>query len=119
MLFDPLRALAETNEAGYADVAPSAAAPHVGQVRVVDVREVDEFDGPLGHIAGAELAPLSALAVLAVAWDPNAPLLLVCRSGGRSGRAAVALAQAGFSHVYNLVGGMLAWNGAGLPVARH
>jgi rhodanese-related sulfurtransferase len=42
----------------------------------------------------------------------------VCRSGGRSARAAEELARRGFRHLYNLRGGMLAWNEARLPVER-
>jgi rhodanese-related sulfurtransferase len=42
----------------------------------------------------------------------------VCRSGGRSARAAEELARRGFRHLYNLRGGMLAWTEARLPVER-
>lgn len=84
---------------------------------IVDVRQPEEWIGELGHIAGATLHPLNAL----VHHIPNhlkkdAPLLLVCRSGARSMMAAQQLAQHGFSQLYNLSGGMMAWNAAGLPV---
>jgi rhodanese-related sulfurtransferase len=42
----------------------------------------------------------------------------VCRSGGRSGRVAAYLASEGFTRVMNMVGGMLSWNAARLPVER-
>ncbi|MBA2321348.1 MAG: rhodanese-like domain-containing protein, partial [Deltaproteobacteria bacterium] len=45
-------------------------------------------------------------------------LLLICRSGGRSAQAAQALGAMGFATVYNLTGGMMAWNDAQLPVSR-
>ena len=46
------------------------------------------------------------------------PLLLVCRSGARSGKACERLQQLGATYVANLAGGMIAWNRAGLPVHR-
>jgi rhodanese-related sulfurtransferase len=42
----------------------------------------------------------------------------VCRSGGRSARAAALLASVGFRRPMNMVGGMLAWNEARLAVER-
>ena len=50
-------------------------------------------------------------------WDPAAPLVVVCRSGGRSSNAAAQLAAAGFTRVMNMAGGMLAYRAEGLPVA--
>ncbi len=51
-------------------------------------------------------------------WDPNQELVVVCRSGGRSGAAARQLVQMGFTHVMNLRGGMLGYAAAKLPVDR-
>lgn len=79
------------------------------RVRIVDVRERDEFDGELGHLEGAELVPLAEIAREAQAWDRAAPLLLVCRSGRRSMNAALQLVALGFGEVMNLEGGMLAY----------
>ena len=84
-------------------------AAHRDRVRIVDVRQPDEFTGPLGHIAGAELVPLDTLEAAATGWDRSAPIVLVCRSGGRSERAAVLLEQHGFHHVASMIGGMAAW----------
>lgn len=86
--------------------------------RVVDVREPDEFTGPLGHIQGAELVPLGSFLEAAQDWDRGVPVLLVCKVGGRSAHAAQALCQMGFREVMNLHGGMVAWHRAGLPVER-
>jgi rhodanese-related sulfurtransferase len=83
--------------------------------RVVDVREPVEFTGELGHIAEAELVPLGTVMEAAASWDKSAPIILVCRSGARSGRAGEALVAMGFEHVTNMVGGMIAWNQDGLP----
>jgi rhodanese-related sulfurtransferase len=97
------------------DLSPQDALSRKGQLRFVDVRELGEYVGPLGHIAGAELVPLGQVVQAASEWPREQPLLLICHSGGRSGRAAAALTELGFGTVYNLVGGMLAWEAAGLP----
>ena len=86
--------------------------------RVIDVREPGEFAGELGPIEGAELVPLATLPEAARNWPRDAELVVVCRSGARSSRAAQVLKELGFEHVVNMSGGMTAWNAAGLPVAR-
>jgi sulfur dioxygenase len=90
-----------------------AAHEQIGSYRVIDVREPDELLG--GKIASAENVPLGVVGAAAAGWDRNQPLLMVCRSGGRSGRAMVQLAQMGFTNVTNMAGGMLAWAASGLP----
>ncbi|MBZ4402230.1 rhodanese-like domain-containing protein [Myxococcus sp. MISCRS1] len=92
----------------YRDITPAQLDTLAPGTRRIDVREPDEFTGPLGHLPGAELVPLDTLERVAVTWPREAPLLLICRSGGRSARAAGLLARAGFQHLYNLAGGMLA-----------
>ena len=114
----PLNGVSSPTAAGYRDVPVAAARPLLAAARLVDVREPHEFTGELGHIAGAELVPLATVVDATATWDRHAPLLIICRSGGRSARAATALAGAGFVELYNLSGGMLAWNDAGFPVAR-
>ncbi len=89
-----------------------------GRARLVDVREPAEFVGELGHVPHAELVPLSTLPRAAESWDRGAPIVVICRSGGRSAAAARTLEQMGFRAVMNLDGGMIAVNAAGLPVAR-
>lgn len=101
---------------GYVDITPNELLAYLPGARVVDVREPSEFAGPLGHIPGAELAPLAQLHSRAAAWHKEQPVLLVCRSGVRSARAAVALAESGFTRVLNLRGGMQAYAAASLPI---
>lgn len=84
----------------------------------VDVREQDEYRGELGHIAGSVLVPLSTVGAASNAWPQDRPIVLICRSGGRSGKAALQLAAAGFKRVASLRGGMLRWNAQALPVER-
>lgn len=83
--------------------------------RIIDVREPHEYSGELGHLPGAELVPLAMLAATASAWDRDEPLLMVCRSGARSSRAADLLVGMGFTRIHNMVGGMLAVHAGGLP----
>jgi rhodanese-related sulfurtransferase len=82
--------------------------------RVVDVREPAEFVA--GHVAGSELVPLSTVLQAAESWDRNQRVLLVCRSGNRSGTAASWLKQRGFADPVNVLGGMIAWERAGYPI---
>jgi rhodanese-related sulfurtransferase len=88
----------------------------VAGIRRIDVREPHEFTGPLGHLPGAELVPLATVPLRCQEWDREAPLLLICRSGGRSGQAAALLRAQGFRRPINLAGGMLAVEQLGLPV---
>ncbi len=91
---------------------------HLGKVRIVDVREPFEYTGELGHIDGAELIPLGNVAQNAATWDKQAEVVLVCKSGGRSGQATRYFQGNGFARVINLRGGMMGWNAAGLPIKR-
>jgi rhodanese-related sulfurtransferase len=102
--------------AGYRDIAPADLHRVLGTARIVDVREPHELGGELGHIPGVERAPLATVGARAAAWARDEVIVLVCRSGGRSARAAQALVSAGFRRVLNLAGGMLAYRAAGLPV---
>lgn len=86
--------------------------------RIVDVREMDEYVGPLGHVEGAELIALRVVAQAVRAWDRSRPVVLVCRSGGRSGQAALQLQALGFAKIGSMRGGMIRWNEARLPVVR-
>ncbi len=88
-------------------------------VAVIDVRESDEFSGPLGHIADARNIPLPELTRRVAELGPLAetPVVLVCKTDKRSASAAAVLDGAGFRDVSVLRGGMVRWNEAGLPVA--
>jgi rhodanese-related sulfurtransferase len=102
--------------AGINEIDPDWVAEHARDVEIIDVREPEEYDGPLGHIAGARLIPLSQLPRRAAELDLDRPIVTVCRSGGRSAQAVVLLEKTGFKRVANLAGGMLAWHERGLPV---
>jgi SulP family sulfate permease len=79
---------------------------------IVDVREPREYNQ--GHIAEARLIPLPQILAADVKLPADKQIVLVCRSGRRSRRAAAALQHIGCMNVQILQGGMLAWNAAGL-----
>ena len=62
---------------------------------MVDVRAEHEFRGPLGRVRGSTLVPLPELEERARELPRGRPLLLVCRSGARSGKACEQLAALG------------------------
>ncbi|UFT98395.1 rhodanese-like domain-containing protein [Radiobacillus kanasensis] len=75
---------------------------------IIDVREVDEV--ATGKIPGAIHIPLGLLEYRMHELDKSKEYIMVCRSGGRSGRAAQLLESHGYN-VINMDGGMLAWEG--------
>ena len=95
--------------AGIWEVQPHWLEEHLRDVQILDVREPDEFNGPLGHVPGARLIPLGKLKDEVGELDPNNPIVVVCRSGARSAQATLMLGKAGFGKVANLSGGMLRW----------
>ncbi len=100
------------------EISPTELAQKADLVHVIDVREPDEYTGELGHIAGSKLVVLGTLPNKISELPKDEPIVFVCKAGGRSAQAtAFALAQ-GFTHVFNMHGGMMAWNGFGLPVER-
>jgi len=103
--------------AGIWEIQPEWVEEHLKDVQILDVREPQEFEGPLGHIPGAVLLPLGRLKGEAPQLSQERPIVTVCRAGGRSAQATVILQKAGFSRVANLAGGMLRWRAQGLTVS--
>lgn len=73
--------------------------------QLLDVREPDEREQD--HIGGIHI-PLAQLSEKLGVLSPDIPVIVYCRSGGRSQRACAFLSQHGFD-TYNLEGGMLAY----------
>lgn len=98
------------------NVGPTEAAEmlHDGAL-LIDVRERSEFSA--GHAPKARHVPLGQLLDRGTRVPQGRTLVLVCRSGARSRRAAQLLAHEGFD-VVNLAGGMNAWARAGLALVR-
>jgi rhodanese-related sulfurtransferase len=78
------------------------------KLNVIDVREVAEV--ATGKIPGAINIPLGLVEFRMNELDKSKEYIMVCRSGGRSGRATQFLESNGFN-VINMTGGMLAWEG--------
>ena len=102
--------------AGIWEIAPQWLEEHGSEVQILDVREPDEFVGPLGHIKGATLIPLSGLGERCAELSKDKPIVAVCRAGGRSAQATVILQKKGFEKTANLTGGMLHWNAGHHPI---
>jgi glyoxylase-like metal-dependent hydrolase (beta-lactamase superfamily II)/rhodanese-related sulfurtransferase len=102
--------------AGFWEIQPDALEECMARPQIVDVRERNEFDGPLGRIRGAKLIPLAELPARSGELARDRPVVTVCRSGARSAQAAVLLHKAGFADVANLAGGMIRWRSEGHPV---
>ena len=86
-------------------------------MQILDVREQEEFDGPLGHIPGAALIRLGSLGEQLDEISKSRPIVTVCRAGGRSARASLMLRQAGVQNVASLAGGILRWRAGNLSMA--
>ncbi len=115
-LADPDWAPLRYSFAGVWEIDPHGLEEHAAAVQILDVREPEEFTGPLGHIAGAILIPLGELAERTGELTKDRPIVAVCRAGGRSAQATIILQQVGFADVANLTGGMLRWRAEGHAV---
>jgi glyoxylase-like metal-dependent hydrolase (beta-lactamase superfamily II)/rhodanese-related sulfurtransferase len=102
--------------AGISEIHPQTLEELTTPVEIIDVREPDEFVGPLGHIRNAKLIPLGQLAQRVEEVAKDRPVVMVCRSGARSAQATVIMQRAGFQRVANLNGGMLRWRAEGHAV---
>lgn len=89
--------------------------PPVQQPLVIDVREPREFKR--SHVAEAQSMPLSTLIRDGTMPVQDRPIVLACRTGRRSRRAAAVLRRRGFKDVTQIEGGMQAWEAAGLLTA--
>jgi rhodanese-related sulfurtransferase len=90
---------------------------HEGAI-VIDVREEKEFVE--GHIINSIHIPLAKLnnRISELEKFRDKPIVVSCRSGNRSGNACAVLKKEGFESVYNLSGGIMAWQNASLPVSK-
>ena len=84
-----------------------------GEIQLIDVRTPYEHDA--GRIGGDRLIELAKLAAEIETIDRARPVVFYCRSGARSAMASEAFTQAGFD-AHNMVGGLLDWDAAGLPI---
>jgi rhodanese-related sulfurtransferase len=83
------------------------------ELAIIDVRTPREVQA--GTVPGARHVPLHTLPMQLDGIDRDRPVVLVCRTGARSGQACAFLAGQGFDNVYNLRGGIMDWVRHGLP----
>ncbi len=85
---------------------------------VIDVRDIGEFEA--GHIVGAKHVPEAQLAERITELEKfrDKPVILVCRTGARSGSAVKILRSNAFTEAVNLGGGIVAWGQAGMPLQK-
>ena len=85
---------------------------------VVDVCETEEFAA--GHVGGSKSIPLNQFEEKLPTMVKNKalPLILVCQSGARSGRAVAIAKKLGYDNAQALGGGLTAWKAASLPVEK-
>jgi rhodanese-related sulfurtransferase len=101
-------------------VDPSGATALINQkdAAVVDVRPAADY--AKGHIINAVNIPMNGFKnqTAALGKYKEKPVIIICRSGAQSQAACNVLRKAGFPEVYNLKGGVLAWESANLPLTR-
>ena len=103
----------------YEDLGPAEFQRELdGDAVVLDTREPHEYAE--AHIDGSELVPPDEVTarIDELAPDTGQRVVLYCRSGNRSGRAAEELHALGYTNLAHLGGGILAWQEAGLPVVE-
>ena len=85
---------------------------------VIDVREADEF--ATGHIGGAKNVPLAQLEdkLPGLVKNKALPLILVCATGARAGRAVAVAKKLGYEQAQALGGGLKSWKDATLPLEK-
>jgi len=81
---------------------------------IVDVSSQAEYEQ--AHLKGAVNIPLSDLSSRIGELDRNSAILVYCQGGGRSAHACSDLVERGFTKVYNMDGGIIAWVSSGYPV---
>jgi rhodanese-related sulfurtransferase len=92
-----------------ADAVPSGAF-------VLDVRESDEWLA--GHAPGSHHVPMMEVPARLAELPTDRDVLVVCRVGQRSAQVVAYLKHTGWDNVWNLDGGLAAWEAAGQPVVR-
>ena len=101
-------------------LAPADAVQMINRQKAVVVDVCDATEFAAGHIVGAKNIPLADLEgrLASVVKNKKLPLILVCQSGARSGRAVAVAKKLGYEQVQSMGGGLAAWKTANLPVEK-
>lgn len=106
-------------KSGVARVTPAEAVQLINREKgvLIDVCEPAEYAS--GHAAGARNVPMSALAgAKELPGNKALPVIVLCASGARAGRAAALLRRAGHERAVAVAGGNGAWREANLPIEK-
>lgn len=105
---------------GYSSVTPTQSTQMINHddALVLDVRENKEYNE--GHIINSLHIPLSNIKTRMNSLEKykSKKVIIACRSGHRSGQACATLKKEGFENVFNLSGGVMAWESANLPLIK-
>lgn len=105
---------------GYSSVTPAQSTQMINRddALILDVREDKEYSE--GHIINSVHIPLSNLKTRLndLAKHKSKKVIVACRSGHRSSQACANLKKEGFEQVFNLKGGVMAWESANLPLVK-
>ncbi|WP_020567896.1 rhodanese-like domain-containing protein [Neolewinella persica] len=117
VLLLPGQAFAQYN--AVQEVAPKAVATMLAEGALfVDVRETNEVEVLAYDLPDLISVPLSELPDRLAELPHNRPIVVAGRSGTRSLKAAALLSENNFTQLFNLTGGIIAWEAAGLPVRK-
>lgn len=107
-------------QVGGASVTPTQATLMINRedAIVLDVREPGEY--AQGHIPNARLVPAGQVEKRLGELEKfkDRPIIIHCQGGTRAGSACALLRKSGFTKVFNLQGGIGAWEQAGLPLTK-
>ena len=87
-------------------------------LQLLDVRTTEEYE--VGHLRDSQNICVtdSDFKEKAAKLDKNKPVYVYCKKGGRSAKAAKILTEMGFKEIYDLDGGITAWDEAGLETEK-
>lgn len=105
---------------GYSSISPAQSTQMINRddALMLDVRESNEYSE--GHIINSVHIPLSGLKTRMKDLEKHKSkkVIVACRSGSRSSQACATLKKEGFEQVFNLSGGVMAWESANLPLIK-
>ena len=106
---------------GGGGVAPAEAVRQINREKGVLIDVCEPGEHAAGHGVGARNIPLGQLEQRLAELPKNKalPVLVLCQSGARAGRAATTLRKHGYQRAVAVAGGLRAWREAGLPVEKN
>ena len=106
--------------AATAGLNPAGAVQLINREKAVVIDGCDAGEFAAGHGGGAKNIPLAELEsrLAAVVKNKALPVILVCQSGARSGRAVAIAKKLGYDNAQSMGGGLAGWKAAGLPIEK-